>query len=273
MLKAEIQYLAEGGENTIYFASSAGRNANFTVNKGMKTHLLEVQDARDLGVDTDRDSHTDLPTSGFMLIDAPTAVKNFLDNEQISDIYEDEITALLKSITGASRVHIFDHTVRASDPDIRETKQTREPSTLVHNDYTVKSGFICMQENLGGDAEKLKQRRFQIINLWRPLVDPVQSWPLALCDARSVDEADMVDAERRAANHTGEISLATYNPKHSWFYYSDMNSKEMLIFKTFDSENGGRMPYAIHTAIDIPATSPNVRPRESIETRAFIFYD
>ena len=273
MLKAEVQYLAEGGDDVIYFASSAGRNANFSVNKGMETFSLEVADARDSDVDEERDSKTGLASSGFMLVDAPSAVNNFLDNDQIVDIYEDEVTALLKSITGASRVHIFDHTVRASDAEIRETKQIREPSTLVHNDYTVKSGFICMQENLGDDAEKLKQGRFQIINLWRPLVDPVRSWPLAFCDARSVDQDDMVDAERRASNHTGEISLATHNSRHKWFYYSNMNPKEVLVFKTFDSQNGGRVPYAIHTAIDISEKFPNAVPRESIETRAFVFYE
>ena len=272
MLKAEVQYLAEGGDDTIYFASSAGRNAEFSVNKGMKTFMLEVEDAREQGIDKERDSQTGLANSGFMLVEAPSAVTHFLDNEQIVGIYEDEITALLKSITGASRVHIFDHTVRASDPEIREAKQIREPSTLVHNDYTVKSGFVCLDESLGEDAEKLKQGRFQIINLWRPLVDPVQSWPLALCDARSVDEADMVDAERRSPSHTGEISLATHNPKHKWFYYPDMNPDEVLIFKTFDSNNGGHMPYAIHTAIDISEMFPDAVPRESIETRAFVFY-
>ena len=273
MLKAEIQYLAEGGEDVVYFASSAGGKANFSVNKGMQTFTLEIADARDLAIDKQRDSQTGLADSGFMLVDAPSAVNNFLDNDQINVLYETEVSALLKSITGASRVHIFDHTVRASDPEVREIKQIREPSTLVHNDYTVKSGFICMQENLGDDAAKLKQGRFQIINLWRPLVEPLESWPLALCDARSVDERDMVDAVRRAPNHTGEISLATYNPEHKWYYYSQMRSKEVLIFKTFDSQNDGQMPYAIHTAIDISQKFPNATARESIETRAFVFYE
>ncbi len=272
MLKADIQYLAEGGDDTVYFASSAGGNANFSVNKAMETLSLEIENARDRNIDAERDSQTGLASCGFMLVDAPSAVSNYLDDRQISEIYEGEVTKLLKSITGASRVHIFDHTVRASDPGIRETKQTREPSTLVHNDYTVNSGFTCLRENLGDDAEMLKQGHFQIINLWRPLVGPVQSWPLALCDARSVDEADRVKTERRSPSHVGEISLATFNPDHRWFYYPEMNPEEVLIFKTFDSENGGRMPYAIHTAIDIPAASPNVRPRESIETRSFVFY-
>ena len=273
MLKADIRYLAESGNDTVYFASSAGRNADFSVNKKMESFILEVEDARHMDIDKERDSQTGLARCGFMLVESPSRVSDFLDDQQIGKIYESEVTELLKSITGASRVHIFDHTVRASDPGIREKKQIREPSTLVHNDYTVKSGFVCLEESLSEDAHRLKQRRFQIINLWRPLVAPLQSWPLAFCDARNIDDADMVDAERRAPNHIGEISLATYNPKHSWYYYSDMGPEEVLVFKTFDSKNAGRVPYAIHTAIDISDVYPNAEPRESIETRAFVFYE
>jgi hypothetical protein len=96
---------------------------------------------------------------------------------------------------------------------------------------------------------------------------------LVLCDARSVDEADVVNAERRAPNHIGEISLATFNSKHRWYYYPAMNSNEMLVFTTFDSENGGRNPGSIHTAIDVSNTFPDAVPRESIESRAFVFYE
>ncbi|MCP4236434.1 MAG: hypothetical protein GY770_23110 [Aestuariibacter sp.] len=82
--------------------------------------------------------------------------------------------------------------------EMRELKQIREPASLVHNDYTPNSGFTCLRENLGDDAEFLARARFQIINVWRPLVDPVEDYPLALCDARSVNPLDLIDSERRA---------------------------------------------------------------------------
>jgi len=52
-----------------------------------------------------------------------------------------------------------------------------------------------------------------------------------------------------------------------------MTSDEVLVFKTFDSDNAGRTPGSIHTSIDVPGVSPHAPPRESIETRAFVFYD
>ena len=272
MLTAEVQYIAEGEELPIYYASSAGRNASFTVNRGLKSYDVEVRDARDTDADFGAEE-LGQPEIGFKLIQHSSAVRNFLDDNEISGTYEGEIEGILKSITGAGRVHIFDHTVRASDPEIREQKQIREPATLVHNDYTPKSGYVCLQENLGEDAERLAKGRFQIINLWRPLVNSVQNFPLALCDARSVDMDDVLATVRQAPNHTGEILLATYSPGHRWYYFSNMTSDEVLVFKTFDSETAGRDAGSIHTSIDIPGTPADAVPRESIETRAFVFYD
>jgi hypothetical protein len=211
--------------------------------------------------------------SGFDLLEFPTRVRNFLDSEQITSVYEAEVEAFLTSVTGCRRVHIFDHTVRASDPELRELKQVREPARLVHNDYTPSSGFVCLQENLGADAAALAQGHFQIVNVWRPLVDPVEDYPLALCDARSVDPADLIDTERRAANHIGQIQLAVHAAAQRWFYFSEMRPPEVLLFKTFDSRNQGATTCSIHSAIHLEHAAADARPRESVETRAFVFYD
>jgi len=176
MLTADVQYINRGEEPPIYYASSAGRNAAFRVSRGLQAHAVEVRDARDASTDFGGEE-LGQPDIGFKLINHHSAVNNFLDNEEISGIYEDEVEVILKAVTGATRVRIFDHTVRASDPDVREQKQIREPATLVHNDYTPKSGFVCLEENLGDDAEELVKGRFQIINLWRPLVKRVQNFP------------------------------------------------------------------------------------------------
>jgi len=271
MLKANVQYITEGEEPSIYHSSSAGRNATFTITRNWNIQNVEIRDARDAGTDFGNEN-LGLPEIGFKLIKHSSAVNNFLDSDEINETYEDEIETIIKSLTGASRVHIFDHTMRASDSDIREQKQIREPAAMVHNDYSPKSGYVCLHENLGDDAERLAKGRFQIINLWRPLVDLVQNYPLVLCDARTIDSADVVPTERRSPSHVGEILLATFNPEHRWYYFSNMTNDEILVFKTFDSGNQDRTPGSIHTSVCIPDISPDVPPRESIETRAFVFY-
>jgi len=270
VVNTEVQYLAEASERPVYYASAAGRNAQFTIDQGMKYYPVEVEDARDLKlIPNEFDGQN---TSGFDLLSCASKVENFLDKQQVETLYENELEALIKAHTGAYRVKFFDHTVRASDPDLRETKQIREPATLVHNDYTSTSGFVCLNENLGDEAEALAKTRFQIINVWRPLVDPVQNFPLALCDVRSIDREDLIDAERRAPNHIGEIILATHNSKHRWYYFSEMRPDEVLLFKTFDSIDQGRSACSIHTAINLPDAPVDAKPRESIESRAFVFY-
>jgi len=270
-VRAEVEYLSKRTERPIYYASSAGRNAKHDIDQPMNHVRVEVSDARgreDENAPREFGQHP----SGFDLLEFPSRVTNFLDAGQIAEIYEPEVIEFLERTTGAYRVHLFDHTVRASDPELRELKNVREPATLVHNDYTSKSGFVCLDENLGADAAELKRGRFQIVNVWRPLSDPVEDYPLALVDARSVTAAQIVDTERRSPTHVGEIQLALHDPAQRWFYFSAMRPQEVLLFKTFDSIDGGTRPCTIHTAIKLPDAPPDAKPRESIETRAFVFY-
>ena len=270
-VQAEVEFLSRRTERPIYYASSAGRDAKHEIDQPMSRVAVEVADARGRE-DQDAPREFGQHPSGFDLLEFPTRVTDFLDTKQIESIYEPEVIEFLKRTTGACRVHLFDHTVRASDPELREIKQVREPATLVHNDYTAKSGFVCLDENLGEDAAELRQGRFQIVNVWRPLSDPVEDFPLALVDARSVAPAQIVDTERRSPTHVGEIQLALHDPAQRWFYYSAMRPPEVLMFKTFDSVDGGTRPCTIHTAIKLPDAPPDASPRESIETRAFVFY-
>jgi len=270
-VQSKLEYLTQKSERPIYHASISGRNARHSLDQPTQAVAVEVHDARDRNP-SDNKTEFGMHESGFDLFNHESAVQDFLDQVQIKDGYETEIEGLLKSVTGCYRVHIFDHTVRASDPEVRELKQIRESVSLVHGDYTSGSGFVCLQENLGDEAAELSKGRFQIINVWRPLVDPVEDFPLALCDLRSVSEQDLVDTERRAPNHTGELQLAVHSPAHRWFYYPGMRPDEVLLFKTFDSINGGHSPCSIHSAIKLPDAATDARPRVSIETRAFLFY-
>ena len=270
-VRAKVEFLSKRTERPIYYASSAGRNARHQIDQPMNIVSVEVVDARARDDDDAPRAFGQHP-SGFDLLTFETRVDNFIDQKQIESIYEPEIVDFLKRTTGGYRVHIFDHTVRASDPELREQKNLREPATLVHNDYTSKSGFVCLRENLGDDAEELAQARFQIINVWRPLTDPVEDYPLALVDARSLKTDNLVDTERRASNHVGEIQLALHDSAQRWYYYSSMRPHEVLMFKTFDSVDGGTHPCSIHTAIHLQNAPADAKPRESVETRAFVFY-
>ena len=125
---------------------------------------------------------------------------------------------------------------------------------------------------MGEEAEALLRKPFAIVNVWRPITT-VESFPLTLCDARTVEPDALIRAERRAKDRIGEIFVARFEPKQRWVYFPNMTTDEVILIKTFDSRADGRTRWCIHTAVDIQDTEPHAAPRESIETRVFAFFD
>ena len=113
---------------------------------------------------------------------------------------------------------------------------------------------------------------FAIINVWRP-IQTVESFPLALCDARSVEPEVLIPAERRAKDRIGEIYVARFSPAQRWVYFPRMTPEEAILIKTYDSREDGRTRWCIHTAVDVEGTEPSAQPRESIESRVFAFFE
>jgi hypothetical protein len=148
----------------------------------------------------------------------------------------------------------------------------REPVKRAHNDYTVKSGPQRVRDLLNGEAEELLKHRFAVINVWRPIKGPVETSPLAVCDARSIAFADWVAQDLIYQDRVGETYAITYNPAHRWFYFPRMRTDEVLLIKCYDSKEDGRARFAAHTAFDDPTTPPGAAPRESIEIRTLAFF-
>jgi len=214
-----------------------------------------------------------LDREGFVLLREPSAVGNFYDEAEVKRIYYPEIVRLLTAATGAAKVVIFDHTVRNTAPEKQIGRQVRGAAARVHNDYTETSAPQRVRDLLPpAEAEARLQRRYAEINVWRPITGPVQSSPLALCDARSLDPADLIPSELRYPDRTGETYAVAYNARHRWLYFPEMRADEALLIKCFDSARDGRARLSVHTAFEDPSTPPDAPARESIEVRAFLFF-
>src|SRR5207245_11779834 len=155
-----------------------------------------------------------------------TAVRDFFDAEELKRVYYPEVQKLIGQVAGAERVVVFDHTLRSGDEAEREAKLVREPVLSAHNDYTEWSGPQRVRDLMGAEAERLLERRFAIIQVWRAIADPIRSNPLAMADARSVDPQDLLVAERRYPNRVGQTYRLKYNPAHRWFYFPQMKRDE-----------------------------------------------
>lgn len=97
-----------------------------------------------------------------------------------------------------------------------------------------------------------------------------------MCDCISVPDSDYqirlrhfsrtgIDSGNYVMSHEGEIN------QHQWWYMSQMQDDEVVVFKEYDSEmvGGWRCP---HSAFQLESTN-EVKPRESIEVRLVCFWE
>src|SRR5688572_30600932 len=153
---------------------------------------------------------------GFALLPHATKVADPYDEAALRNSYYPETEALLKAETGAAKVLIFDHTIRTSHPVPRSVLLRREAVLRVHNDYTLKSGPQRVRDLVPEEAEARLRKRFAIVNVWRPIVGPLQQFPLALGDAASLVSDDIIATDLIYPERVGEIYSIAYNPAHRW---------------------------------------------------------
>ena len=213
-----------------------------------------------------------LDTNGFVLANHETVVRDFYDPDEVKSVYYPEVERLLKRMTGAERVLIFDHIVRNPVLAERGEKGAREPAKIVHNDYSLKSAPRRVRDHLPEEADRLLRNRFAEINVWRAIRGPIESSPLALCDARSLRPDDVVPCDLVYRDRVGETYGFTYNPTHRWYYFPRMERNEAILLKCYDSKDDGRARFTAHTSFEDPSSPPNAAPRESIEVRALVFW-
>ena len=265
-IEAELVYAVDTGEKPVNETMGPGDMSRKRTGIREK-HKMAVRDGRPLIGSFDLEEH------GFEFVDHPTKTVDFFNPEQLADIYYPEVEKLVKERTGASRVLIFDHTLRSGDQATRDEKLVREPVLAVHNDYTEWSGPQRVRDLLPDEADELLKHRFAIVQVWRAINKPIESNPLAICEARTLATGDLIASERRYPDRVGETYQIAYNPDHEWFYFPRMNRDEALVFKVFDSRTDGRARFTAHTSFEDPNTPDNAEPRESIEMRTIAFFE
>ncbi|KAK3335822.1 hypothetical protein B0T19DRAFT_436643 [Cercophora scortea] len=178
--------------------------------------------------------------------------------------------------TGASRVIAFDYKVRRG-PSFwhklgEHNTKSRGPLHRAHVDQSYDGAVIRLREALPDEADELLlSRRWQIINIWRPL-KTVYKDPLAFADARSVDDKDLVAASIIFTKTGRRLESWTVkpNPLHRWHYKHAQQPDEVVLIKCFDSDASvaRRVP---HCAVEDP-DERGMECRESVEVRLFVFY-
>lgn len=213
-----------------------------------------------------------LKEEGFVLRSSHSAVRDFYDEREMRAIYYPEVERMVKDLTGASTAAIFDYNLRSASKADRSRKGVFPPARFAHADYTLWSAPQRVRELFPADAEDKLKRRFMFVNVWRPIGGPVEDDALAVCDARSVDQSDLVATDLIYADRKGEIYNIMFSPRHRWCYFPRMMREEAMLFKCFDSTDSARANCVPHSAFHDPMAPPNAAPRESIEVRTVAFF-
>lgn len=242
--------------------------------------------------------HFTLDTHGFMLGRHESAVANFEDRAEVDAKYLAEVEQAVKAMCGASCVAAQGWMIRTSaDLSDRAQEKTagyqhsggiQPPAGEAHVDYNEITGRRAA-ERIHAQAfpDGPGYRRYICFSFWRTFSPGPQDWPLALCDGRSVregteasntlfvvdefPEGDALTAPVEGEDQMIAATIFRHDPAHRWWYFSNMDAGDVLLFKFQDSDHSvtWRCP---HTAFH-DTSLPDTKTRQSIEVRGVAFFE
>jgi hypothetical protein len=265
ILEAPLNYLSSQVDRPVVYAYRAPE-ATVQQTTEVTRHTMVVRNGRLLLDELSLDG------PGVALVDHVSGVSDFYDPDEVRRSYFPEVERLVAEATGATRVYAFDHNVRCAARAKAGEPGVSMPVKFAHNDYTKQSGPQRVRDLLPDEADELLKHRFAVVNVWRPIVGPVQRNPLAVCDAQSIAPDDLVATDLVYRDRTGEVQSLAFNPDHRWLYFPQMRADEVMLLKCFDSADDGRAVFTAHAAFDDPTSPADAEDRESIEVRTIAFF-
>jgi len=222
-----------------------------------------------------------IDVQGFQVLRYPTKLSNkdLADDSLVTSKYYKECEDILMDHFGAKQVFIFDHLSRKANTNVElagvnERQKQLGPATGLHIDQTPNSARKRAAQCLPEQAEELLRGRFRLLNIWRPLISPVETHPLVLCDYRTTKPSQLVASDLVSPHYEGEQYWVKYSPDHQYWHYKDVTRDEVFVIKCFDSaaqKDEKIAKYSPHTSFTYSEATPNSRPRESFEIRALVF--
>mmetsp|Transcript_11262 Transcript_11262/g.12755 ORF Transcript_11262/g.12755 Transcript_11262/m.12755 type:complete len:347 (-) Transcript_11262:57-1097(-) len=196
-------------------------------------------------------------------------------------IYAKEVEGMIRSVFPQTKEVIApaQGLLRKAVPNV-----TNAPVKTMHTDYGF-SGFDGLLNNIKyidfhshiEKYEEIKANEFMLVNFWRPVLpmsNKLRSHPLCFLDTSTVHEKDQVtvNIQKDGQISTNNLYSLKENPRHEFYYYPDMTTDEVVIFKQFHqlrNESTARMP-TFHTSFVDPAADEETEGRISFEYRVAI---
>lgn len=266
VVDAVVAYMKPMGERPVRYLCEppAGKPE---MNWEFDPHCVRIRNARTVL------DQLSLEKQGFVLHRRKPPAIDFDNEEQVRSIYYPEVEQIVRKLTGASSVVVFDHNVRSGSKEERRKRGAFPPARNVHADYTLRSGPQRLRDVAGRDFPGDGAGHAQIINVWRPIRHAVEDDALAVCEAESIAQRDLVATDLKYTDRTGEFYSLTFSPEHRWYYVPRMEPEEILVFKCFDSRDPSRANCVPHVAFKDSNAPLDAAPRESIEARTMAFFE
>ena len=287
-VRAMMRYVDEGDFITRRYVSRGAE-----INTGTYSdHEVKIRDGMPI-----RD-HFALDTHGFLIGKNPSVVTNFHDKAQVDALYEREVEADVIRRTGADKCVARGWMIRTSADLSEHAGQKAEgythaggiqpPAGEAHVDLnTATANRMAAATYAKHFPDGPGYSRFLVSSYWRTFSAPPQDVPLALCDGRTsfggeeksntlfiVDAFPEGEELVKAVPGEEEMIAATIfsqHPGHRWWYFSNMQADDVLLFKFHDSDHSvtWRCP---HSAF-IDSSFADAQVRESIECRSVAFWE
>lgn len=256
-LSAELNFAADRSENGVW--------SNFSPEirtQALAAHAVEMRDARGQA------SAPSLDREGFAIAKAPLAAPpRWRDAEWVERVYTPTCLDLVQTLTGAAHVVNYHPGVLIRDSS---GKGDAPAADFVHLDNTREAALARLEE-ITTPEQRQAHSRAHVYNVWRAITPPPQDVPLALCDQRSLDEADLVIGHTVEPGMTEGVPyvISLHNPAQRWFHFPDVMADEAIVFKGWDIDPAA--PFGcLHGAFRGPARA--TVPRASVELRVFALF-
>ena len=229
---------------------------------------------------------------GFELVQHPSAVSEWGDDAQVAALHYPEVEELARKMTRSDYALVSSHIKRS--PDTAKRHSQLSPITFAHSDFAAGHDSIIRGSYTGareGAAKALERngiegdavanaKRIVILQFWRNLGPEKMDYPLAWCDARTVDldEARAFHVTNYAGTGATFDALGVLRPKeltkHKWYGFPELNRDEAVAFRTYDTDlvRDGKIYFTPHCAFRDPEVEVGKPARESIELRATCIY-
>ena len=206
-----------------------------------------------------------IDVNGFELFEYESPIMDFENAESVTEVYRPAIAEFVRELTGASEVFVTNHLIRTED----KSDFNKAYARFVHCDYSLKtarSASLNLLKNRKLDVSKYENAEFAWFNTWQPFDNPVQQNPLAVLDASTIQEGDIVDYVYGGTGKSSTSSMPLRREGHQFYYYKDMLPNEVLLIKQLDTRRG-RSGVSPHTSFIDPNSPIDALPRRSIEVR------